>query len=190
MSSVSALQDARFDGAVTVEEAGLQGMVTLKADLSAQSVVDGLKRIGLNIPGQRQIVETDTGAIAWMAPDELLFLCDHDKAGDVEAQLDAALQGQHVLIVNISDARAMFRIEGKGVREVLAKLAPVDLHPDSFGPGEIRRTRLAQVPAAFWMQDDDAFNVICFRSVARYVFDILFKASETSYLRQAKQGVL
>jgi sarcosine oxidase subunit gamma len=55
----------------------------------------------------------------------------------------------------------------------MAKLAPADLNPDSFTLGDFRRTRLGQVAAAFWMRDEDTFEVICFRSVADYTFDLL-----------------
>ena len=56
---------------------------------------------------------------------------------------------------------------------MIAKLAPVDLHPDQFAAGDFRRTRLGQVAAAFWMRDDDTLQIICFRSVAGYTFDLL-----------------
>ena len=47
-----------------------------------------------------------------------------------------------------------------------------------FTPGMFRRTRLAQVPAALWMTEDDSFQIICFRSVAQYVFDLLCVAAQ------------
>jgi sarcosine oxidase subunit gamma len=60
----------------------------------------------------------------------------------------------------------------------MAKVAPVDLAPAQFTAGTIRRTRIAQVPAAFWMPQDDVFRVVCFRSVAQYVFDVLSVAAQ------------
>ncbi|MDP5334258.1 MAG: sarcosine oxidase subunit gamma, partial [Paracoccaceae bacterium] len=59
-----------------------------------------------------------------------------------------------------------------------AKLAPVDLHPAHVGPGDVRRTRLAQVAGAFWMPEAGQINVVCFRSVAQYVFDLLCTAAD------------
>jgi len=41
----------------------------------------------------------------------------------------------------------------------------------------VRRTRFAQVPAAFWMQDDNSAEVVAFRSVAAYVFGLLKTAA-------------
>ncbi len=89
------------------------------------------------------------------------------------AVIDKALAGTHYLAENVSDARAVLIVEGTFCREVIAKLAPVDLHPDTFKPGDFRRTRLGQVAAAFWMRDEDTFEVICFRSVAAYAFNLL-----------------
>ena len=84
-----------------------------------------------------------------------------------------ALGNAHALAVDVSDARACLRISGPSAREVMAKLTPVDLSPDAFKPGMIRRTRMAQVAAAFWVVDRETFQVVCFRSNAKYVFDLL-----------------
>ncbi|KKK73929.1 hypothetical protein LCGC14_2888910, partial [marine sediment metagenome] len=35
-----------------------------------------------------------------------------------------------------------------------------------------------QVPAAFWLLEDGAFQVVCFRSVAQYMFDQLKVAAQ------------
>ena len=45
-------------------------------------------------------------------------------------------------------------------------------------PGMFRRTRMAQVPAAFWMVDDQTFQIVSFRSVADYVFSLLKVAAQ------------
>ena len=105
------------------------------------------------------------------------------------ATLEEKLSGRHHLAVDVSDARAVFMLEGKGaaIRETLAKLTPADMRTAVLPVGEMRRTRLAQVPAAFWFEDEGTATVVCFRSVADYVFGIL-KASanlggEVGYFR-------
>ena len=175
---VSALNGVSRSGIATVEETGLRGMVTVRGDLASDAMGKALRDvIGADVPGQRQIVEGDKGKVAWMSPDELLVICDHAAAEDIVTALNAALQGAHALVVNVSDARAVFKVSGAAAREVLAKLAPVDLAPGAFEPGMMRRTRMAQVAAAFWMNADGSFEIICFRSVAQYVFDVLVVAS-------------
>ncbi len=177
--AVSALQGAVSEGFARVEETGLRGMITLRCDLASGALGKALAEVlGTEVPGQRRIVDGAGGRVAWMSPDELLILCAHDRAQAMVDELDAALGGGHALVVNVSDARAVFAVSGTGAREVLAKLAPVDLSDEAFQPGEIRRTRLAQVPAAFWINQDGRFEIVCFRSVAQYVFDILRVSAE------------
>lgn len=156
--------------AVSVQNLGPSGMITLRGDLGGKAMARAVKAAtGLGLPGQRAILSEGARAVAWMSPDELLILCPHAGAAALAAQMAAALAGEHALAVDVSDARARFRISGAGAREVLAKGAPVDLSPGVFGQGEIRRTRLGQVAAAFWMSGPEAFDLVCFRSVGDYV---------------------
>jgi len=174
--AVSALNGAEMQGIVTLRELGLQGMVTLRADLSAKPVAAAVKSVtGATLPAPRRIETGQSGTVAWMAPDELLILCPHDAAERVVAALTDALAGQHHLAVNVSDARAMFDLTGDpgALRDVLAKIAPADLSPEALPVGELRRTRLQQVPAALWFAEEGKAQVICFRSVAEYVFGLL-----------------
>ncbi|MCT8160226.1 sarcosine oxidase subunit gamma [Pseudoruegeria sp. SHC-113] len=180
--AVSALAGAQSSGIAKVSEAGMRGMITLRGDFADAGFAEAVKAVtGCDLPGQRNVAEQGGKGVAWMSPDEVLIMVPHDEAEAAVAQLCQALKGSHFMAVNVSDARAVFTIEGSGAREVLAKLAPVDLSPEAFGTGEIRRTRLAQVPAAFWMSGDEELTLVAFRSVAQYVFDLLtMSASEGS----------
>ena len=175
---VSALGGAVFDGMVRVEDAGPRGMLTLKGDLGDARLGEAVKALtGSDVPGTREArIEGETGA-AWMAPDELLLLVPHAEAEAAVADLAKALGGTHHLAANVSDARAVIEVSGPTAREVLAKLTPADLDAAAFGPGSFRRTRIAQVPAAFWMRDAETIEIVCFRSVAQYVFDVLKAAA-------------
>ncbi|WP_170472877.1 sarcosine oxidase subunit gamma [Ruegeria arenilitoris] len=176
---ISALNHASYDGIAKVEESGLQGMITVRGNLSDKVLAKAVKdATGQKVPGQREaFVEGDTG-VCWMSPDELLVLVPYAELNAKLAAMTDALSGVHALAVNVSDARAVFRVSGNSAREVLAKLAPVDLSPEAFQPGQIRRSRLAQVAAAFWMDDTDTFRVVCFRSAAEYVFELLKVAAQ------------
>lgn len=177
---VTALNGATWsDGIATVAEAPLQGMITLRGDLNSAAIAKaatGASGMKLPAPGMANC-EGDKG-ICWMSPDELLVLCPYDGVADRLEKMRKGLAGTHALAVDVSDARAMFRVAGKGARDVMAKLAPVDFRRAAFTPGMFRRARLAQVPAAFRMGDDDAFYIICFRSHAQYVFDLLKIAAQ------------
>lgn len=177
---VTALRCARATGGIaTVTELPPQGMITLRGDLSlAKTRTLVTKTTGAAFPDQRRVETADAHSVAWMSPDELLVMCPYAAARDTVARMATAQAGAHALVANVSDARAVFEVCGASAREVMAKLAPVDLAPDHFTPGMFRRTRLAQVPAAFWMTDDQTFRVVCFRSVAQYVFDLLKVAAQ------------
>ncbi|WP_170528948.1 sarcosine oxidase subunit gamma [Ruegeria arenilitoris] len=176
---ISALNHASFDGIARIEECGLQGMITLRGDLSDKLVIKAVKdATGQKMPGQREaFVDGETG-VCWMSPDELLVLVPYAEVEAKLAAMQGALSGVHALAVNVSDARAVFRVSGSTAREVLGKVAPVDFSSDAFQPGQIRRTRLAQVAGAFWMDDAESFRVVCFRSVADYVFKLLKVAAQ------------
>lgn len=173
-NAVSALPGAEAGGIAQVREMGLQGMVSLRGDLANAALRGAVQAAtGHDIPTQRQVLGGLGGGVAWMSPDELMLFCDHAKAGELAALLTKALSDEHHLAVNVSDARAVFEVAGATARDVLAKVAPVDLAPGQFEPGDIRRTRLAQIPAALWMADAERFHIVCFRSVAQYACDVL-----------------
>lgn len=180
--AVSALEGAEATGCVTVREMGLQGMLTVRADLSSKVVKAAVKALTqVAIPKPRRVSISKGAGVAWMSPDELLILLPYTKAVEASEALKKALEGTHALVENVSDARAVFTVSGPDARDVMAKLAPVDLSDESFAKGEIRRSRLAQIPAAFWMSGGRTpqaeITIVVFRSVAQYAFDLLSNAS-------------
>lgn len=174
----SALPGARYEGFVKVRELGPQGMITLRGDLGSAKLAEAVKTAtGTAVPGQRQIASQADRAAAWMSSDELLLLVPYAEVAGVISGLETALAGEHFLAVNVSDARAMFRLDGALCRDAMAKLSPVDFSEAGFGPGDFRRSRMAQIAAAMWMPDAQSVQVICFRSVAQYAFDLLSAAA-------------
>jgi len=176
---ISALQGRSIAGAVSIREGGLCGMITLRGDLSNAKLRAICKKItGQVFPEKGKISAKGEAGLCWMSPDEVLVLLPYAQATDALAQIDAALVGQHYLAENVSDARALIHVEGAFAREIMAKLTPADLHPDTFGAGDFRRSHLGQVAAAFWMVDADRFAVVFFRSVADYVHDLLVASAK------------
>ncbi len=180
--AVSALGGRAAAGVVTIRDAGLQGMVTLRGDLTDPKLKAVVKKVtGVPMPETRRAVVMQGQGAAWMSPDEVLLLVPYAQAGAVVATIETALAGSHFMAVNVSDARAFLTVSGSYAADVMAKNAPVDF--DTFGPGDFRRSRLGQVAAAFWMDDAQTYHVICFRSVADYVFDLLRISAEAGPVR-------
>ena len=161
-NTVTALNGARFsDGIAEVVEAPLQGMITLRGDLNSPDVRKAaIDAAVVEMPGQGAANIAEDRGICWMSPDELLVLCPYADVQAHLASMQQTLGTTHALAVDVSDARAVFRVSGRNARDVMAKLAPVDVSPAAFTPGMFRRTRMAQVPAAFGMLDDETFLIV------------------------------
>lgn len=154
-----------------------RGMVTIRADFSELKTGDAVAAaLGPAFPDTNCATNAKGRSLLWMSPDELLLICP---AKETEALIVAArdalsrLPGGHHLVVDVSDARVAFEIEGAGARDVLARLTPADLRPGVFDAPQLRRTRLSQVAAAIWQSAPDRFEILCFRSVAGYVARLL-----------------
>ncbi|MFE3835475.1 sarcosine oxidase subunit gamma [Pseudogemmobacter sonorensis] len=176
ISPVTPLAGAEFHGFARVREAPAQGMITLRARPGAAGLEAAVMAVtGGPLPAARQIVTTEGRSVGWMGPDEFLLLLPRDEVGPALRVIADAMAGAHHLAVDVSDARALLRIEGPRADQVLRKLTPADL--DALAPGELRRSRLAQVAAAFWAAEG-GFTLVCFRSVAGYVMDVLTHSAQ------------
>ncbi|UWQ16760.1 sarcosine oxidase subunit gamma [Jannaschia sp. M317] len=129
---------------------------------------------GLDLPSRRMAVWGEGRGLLWMSPDELMLTCDYDDAPAISDALQSAFGPGFATAAVVSDARQAFDLKGEGAQVILSKLAPVDFA--ALAPSEVRRTRLAQVPAALWRQDD-GWRLVCFRSVAVYVEGLLRNAA-------------
>ncbi len=173
---VSPLGNASFDGFCKIREVGPLGMISLRAKSDVAELPAAIKAaVGTAVPAQRRIEIAGGKACGWMSPDEYLLILPYAETGAAMEAIAREMGGAHHLAAVVSDARAIFRVEGAKAPQVLAKLCPVDL--DMLAEGELRRTRAAQVAAAFW-KAGDGFTVVCFRSVAAYVMGLLTHSAQ------------
>lgn len=162
---------ARIDGPL----ADAPAMIGLRGDLGDARIVTAISAAtGCPMPEARRLSTEGARSLGWMSPDELLLMLPGDDLADVLDGLNDSLAGLHHLVVDVSDMRAVFDITGPRADQVIAKLAPADLA--AMAQDEIRRTRIAQVAGAFW-RIEGGWRLICFRSVAVYVRDLLDNAA-------------
>ena len=155
------------------------GMITIKTDLSDAKFASGIKKvIGSEPPNPLSTVRTEEALGLWMAPDEVMVMCPAANVAPLLSRLVDALEDAGALIADMSDARAVFDVKGPGLRDVLSKLTPADMSPAAFTPGRVRRTRFAQAAAAVVLLDEAAARIVCFRSVADYVEELLRNAAD------------
>lgn len=179
MSDLSNVVELDGSGAVLIASHKPVGMITLKADLGNKTTSTQIKKaLGVAVPKPRQI----KSGVAWMAADELLIMvAEGDSTDEIISRLNDEIKAP-ILAVDVSEARAVFTLKGKGGREVLAKGAPIDLSPEAFGKSDFRRTRLGQVAVAFWVESEDEFRLICFASMREFMFDWLCNAAQKESL--------
>ena len=166
-------EDMRFEGMATVEALGHRGLVTIRCDLADPALGAAVEGMGLAVPDPLRATMADGRALAWMSPDELLLIGPLGEAPERAARLAEALGETHALVADVSGGRVGFAVSGAGMRDVLAKLVPIDLRPHAFGPGACRRTKLGQVAAALLCAEDARIELLCRRSEGAYVQALL-----------------
>ncbi|MFQ6548733.1 sarcosine oxidase subunit gamma [Aestuariibius sp. 2305UL40-4] len=163
----------------SVRRAGPRGMIAVRCDLgdrALRSVATGVT--GLDFPEALEAKCVGEKGLCWMSPDELLVMVPHAEVAEARQRIEAALEGMHALVADVSDMRAVFFVEGSGVRDVLAKVSPADTRAAALLPGRFRRTRIGQVAGAFWLRDGESAEILCFRSVGSYVERLFIAAAE------------
>gem|GEM_PF-816915 len=165
--------------AIGIEEKPLTGMVTLRAaDLSLIPSDSFHEITGCDIPAPLKFTSSPTHMVLWMSTDELMILSDYDSANKLVCSLNNIVDKNSKRLcycVNVSDARSIFSLTGNLCREVFAKGSPLDYNREKFSVGCMRRTRIAAVSVAIYQieENPDMFEVFCYRSYARYLFDWL-----------------
>lgn len=149
------------------------GMIQIRADLAraGEAIAEGT---GLAIPAPTRITTDGSRSLGWMSPDELLLILPAGERPEALAALDQALTGEHALVADVSDMRAVFDVTGAHAADVIAKLSPAD--PGALPPGGLRRSRAGQVAVGFW-RVTGGFRIIGFRSTADYLAQLLSNAA-------------
>lgn len=161
--------------AVSLREIPDRGMIDLRGLTSDRKFMAAAKDVlGAGLPKTpRSSVSWGEVKILWLSIDQWLILCPRTKTTELLAALRTALAGVHSLAVDVSDMRAVIRMEGEGSREVLMKGTSLDLLSDDYQAGTCRRMRFAEIAALLHVVEDDIFDIYVFRSYAHYAWEFL-----------------
>jgi sarcosine oxidase subunit gamma len=166
---------------ITIEELQDRGMIDLKGDPAAPGFLQAVAAVlGLDLPlAPRRAATKGDVAVLWLSVDQWLITLPHDRAAPLAAALQAALGGHHALVVDLSDARRVFRITGLGAREVVMKGASADLTHKDYRAGTVRRLSFAELAALVHVVSDqpEILDLYVFRSVGDYVREFLETAA-------------
>lgn len=163
------------DLSVGLREIADRGMIDLRGLASDRKFMAAAKQaLGLELPKQpRTSASWGEIKVLWLSIDQWLILAPRAKVAELLAALEKALAGIHSLAVDVSDMRAVIRLEGEGAREVLMKGCSLDLLSGEYAPGTVRRMRFAEIAALLHVVADDAFDIYVFRSYADHAWDYL-----------------
>jgi len=114
----------------------------------------------------------------WLGPNEWQIVVHDSRAeagGAWTASLRQAMADHFCSVVNVSHAQAIIGLTGPMAREVLERAVPLDMHPRSFTPGQVKQTLFGK-HTGITLQLRDAtpvFDIYTRRSFAEYVWRYL-----------------
>ena len=147
-------------------------------------------QFGLEPPNAPRRVNRADVAIAGIGPGT--WLATRENAGNAFAESLRALLGDSASVSDQSDAHVILRLSGPKVRETLAKLIPIDIHPRSFRVNDVAQTVCGYVNVTLWRLEDTAssdpvFEIWTGRSLAGSLHEaISHAAAEFGFVRQTE----
>lgn len=164
---------------VDMREISERGMIDLRGHTSDRKFMTAAKAVlGVDLPKEpRTSASWGDVKILWLSPDQWLITCPRGKAQDLTDALVKELDDAHSLAINVSDMRAIIRLEGDLIREVVMKGSTLDLTDGDYTPGTVRRMRFAEIAALLHIVEDNVVDIYVFRSYAQYAWDFLVKAA-------------
>ena len=165
--------------AVDMREIAGRGMIDLRGHTTDRKFMSAAKSVlGFDLP---KVPRTSAGfgdiKALWLSPDQWLILCNGDKANALHAELVKELGNTHSLAVNVSDMRAIIRLEGEHARTTVMKGTSIDLTHGDYPASSVRRMKFAEIAALLHIVEDSVIDIYVFRSFADYTWDFLLKAA-------------
>ena len=160
---------------ITLREITDRGMIDLRGLASDPAFLSAAHdALGFALPLEpRSSAAWGDVRVLWLSVDQWLILSTRKKAHEILANLHNTLKGIHSLAVDVSDMRAIIRLEGEGCREILMKGTSLDLLDPAYKPGTCRRMRFAEIAALLHVVEENVFDVYVFRSYAHYAWTFL-----------------
>jgi sarcosine oxidase subunit gamma len=184
------MQDGLKGAGIGLIPRGYRGLVNLRVDLdrepaAQQAVKDAT---GLDLPTTANTAHSEGKlSVLWLGPDEWLFVVDDpapDAGPDLKTKLLGMLDGVFAQVVDVSGAQAVIGITGPDAREVLERAVPLDMHPRSFAPGQVKHTLFGRhTGVSLHLKDEQNLDLYCRRSFTEYVWRYLedcAKGAETT----------
>lgn len=159
-------------GGITLEERAHLGKVSLRGDAGNEAFMKAVSGVLDRAPPTEPNTVAGGGdyTVFWLGPDEWQVHCAEDDRQNLLNELQAALEGQHSAVVDVSDYYVVMRLSGPRTLEVLSKSTPLDLHPRAFPAGDCAQTRFGHATVLLHMVAHDTVDLQVRWSFAEYVW--------------------
>jgi len=159
-----------LDGTTLLRLRSLQEFSALESSMSA---------CGIELPASVNDRSGQDPAALCQAPRDWLLFSERIGARELMEHMQAALDVQHTIVLDLSSALAVFRLSGRAAPWVLSKLCGVDVHAGVKTAAHTARTRLqhAAVTLHYHVVDGPpsvpVFDLIFDRAYAAYLWRLL-----------------
>ncbi len=176
-------------GVIATERNGL-GIARIAARRGQSTRLVELLRANFGVEPPAGLRHASRGDLAIASIGPGTWLATRHGAGNAFAGSLRPLLGDCASVCDQSDGYVILRLAGPKVRETLAKLVPIDLHPRSFHVDAVAQTVCGYVNVTLWRLEntartDAAFEIWAGRSFAVSLHQaICHAAAEFGFVRQ------
>lgn len=176
-------------GVIACERLGLEiARIAARKGRSPELVALFGASYGVEPPNAPRCVSRADVSIAGIAPQTWLAMSEGTGNGFPHSL--QSLLGHCALVIDQSDAHVIVRLTGPKVRQALAKLLAIDIHPRTFQVGDLAQTVCGYMNVMLWRVQDSAPDVAAFeiwagRSLAVSLHEaISHAAAEFGFVRE------
>lgn len=156
------LKPVQSSTSTVIELAAPQQLVTVIARrgcaMQVQAMV--LEHFGMVLPGQPRAVFAGNAeprhflsGFLWSGPGHWLAMSDVATDTSSLEELLGELLAEVASVCDQSGSRVLFSVHGPNARTLLAKGLSVDLHPQSFSPGDVAVSSIGHMGVQLWQVD-------------------------------------
>lgn len=154
-------------------------LVNVRGDARDPAFMSAVQSVlGASVPVKpNTVLQADDCDILWLGPDEWLVRSVEPRAAMLEAKLAAAFGGLFAAAVDVGSGYTVLEASGTGVRDVLSRGCPLDLHPRVLARGQCAQSHYFKASIVLVPRADDTYEIVVRRSFADYFCRIMLDAA-------------
>ena len=168
-------------GVVAIDRDGL-GLATVLVRKGRAAALSQRARDLFDIELPKRPRHVTAGDVAFAGTGPEAWLAIRERGGNSFASFLRDSFGDVASVSDQSDGYAVLRLTGPKLRDTLAKLIPIDVHPRAFTQGDVASTVASHIGVTLWRLEDGrdglpVFEIAVFRSLAATFWHALSEAA-------------